>query len=240
MIDQRQPSQESPHHGYRGDNPGARDETFSPPGLTIAISREAGARGGTIGRHVGRKLNWQVFGQELLEHLMQDSSIQQEFSDGLSEEANRWVEEQLQRIVARGLDMPPPITAATRLTLALGAQGNVVLIGRGAGYLLPRQSTLHVRLIAPFEDRVAYMGEWLRLTPDEARHRVEVRDSRRAEFLTTFLRIQPGDIHGYDLIVNTSSFGEEMTTELIVQAARVKERLLREQGEESASPVPYQ
>src|SRR5206468_11200375 len=140
----------------------------------------------------------------------------QSLSDSLSEEAARWVEEQLVDLTTRqAMKLPGPVLNMARLSLGLGSQGHVVLIGRGAGFLLPRSSTLHVRLIAPLEDRIAYMAQWLRLTVEEARQRVRLRDSRRAEFLTNFLHRQPGEMYGYDLILNTSSFGEEVSAELI-------------------------
>ena len=108
------------------------------------------------------------------------------------------------------------------MSLTLGAQGRVVLIGRGAGFILPRDTTLHVRLVAPLEDRVAYMSQCFRLTLDEARERVRVRDARRSEYLGSYLRRPPGDVQGYDMILNTSSLGEEACAELIIQAARSK------------------
>jgi hypothetical protein len=222
---------ESPHHGYRGDRP-ARPGSFSPAGLTIAISREAGARGGTIGRRVGRKLGWQVYDQELLDYVVQEGTVQHGLTEGLNQAASRWVEERIQALVAAGLEMPPPVVGITRATLALGAQGHVLLVGRGAGFLLPRESTLHVRLVAPLEERIAYMAQWLRLTVEEARQRVQVRDQRRGDFLTTYLRRQPGEAHGYDLVLNTSTLGEEACTELICQAARLKEAHLLGAGEE--------
>lgn len=214
---------ESPHHGFRGEDSG-RMRPAVPAALTIAISREAGARGGTIGRRVGRLLGWQVYDQELLDYVMQDSTVQQGLMDSLSEEAAHWVEGRLHTFQSREeTNLPAAIVHIARTTLVLGAQGHVVLIGRGAGYLLPRTSTLHIRLVAPQEDRIAYMAQWLRLTVEEARQRVRLRDSRRAEFLTNFLHRQPGEVYGYDLILNTSSFGEEVSAELIVQAARARE-----------------
>ncbi len=45
-----------------------------PRGLTIAVSREAGSRGGTVARKVGQLLGWQVFGQEMLDYLVQDDT----------------------------------------------------------------------------------------------------------------------------------------------------------------------
>ena len=48
---------EPPLHGNRGDRePTKLLET--PLGLTVAISREAGARGGSIAKRVGKRLGW--------------------------------------------------------------------------------------------------------------------------------------------------------------------------------------
>ena len=48
-------------------------------------------------------------------------------------------------------------------------------IGRGAGCILPRESTLNVRVVAALEERIAYMAQWLRLTAEEAAERVRLR-----------------------------------------------------------------
>ena len=40
------------------------------------------------------------------------------------------------------------------LILALGAKGEGIFLGRGAGFLLPRETTLHVRVVAPLADRM--------------------------------------------------------------------------------------
>ncbi len=215
---------ESPRHGYQGDRASPPPRPPIPGGLTIAISREAGARGGTIGRRVGRKLGWQVYDQELLEHLIQDSNVQQGLVESLTDQAAGWVQQQLRDLIEAGqLDPNPPVVSLARLGLTLGAQGQVVLIGRGAGFLLPRASTLHVRLVAPLEDRVAYMSQCLRLTLEEAGQRVRLRDARRVEYLATHLHRQPGDLYGYDLVLNTSSLGEDLCAELVIHAARARE-----------------
>ena len=76
--------------------------------------------------------------------------------------------------------------------------------------------------MAPLEDRVAYMSQWLRLTLDEASEQVELRDRRRASFLDTHFHRAPADIYQYDLLLNSSLLGEELCAEMIVHAARAK------------------
>jgi len=97
-----------------------------------------------------------------------------------------------------------------------------VLIGRGTGCILPRETTLHVRIVAPLPQRIAYMSQWLRLTEEEAAERVRERDQRRAEYIATHFHRQASDVHQYDLVLNSSLLGEDVCADLIVQAARAK------------------
>jgi cytidylate kinase len=213
---------ESPLHGYRGEED---DESMLdvPAGLAIAISREAGARGATIARKAGEKLGWEVYTQDMLEYSAQNTTFRQDVIERLPTKAIEWIDEQLQRLLEQpNLSHHPNIVDLARLVLSLGAQGNVILLGRGAGFLLPRRSTLHVRLIAPLPDRVAYMSQWLRLTEEEAAEQVKKRDHRRTDFLSTHFHRKPNDVHVYDMILNTSMFGEERSADLIVAAAKAK------------------
>src|SRR4051794_6716030 len=164
LNDEPAPPPESPHHGFQGDR-GGGDLHGVPASLTIAVSREAGSRGTSIAHRAGAKLGWQVYPQEMLEYLTQEGTFRQDLFDQLAPTAAHWVEEQLESGQREGrLSRHPSVADMARLILALGATGEVVLIGRGAGYVLPPRSTLHVRLVAPRQDRVAYMSQWLRLT----------------------------------------------------------------------------
>ena len=214
---------EGPRHGFQGDRGAALLLTDMPCGLTIALSREAGARGGAIGRRVGQKLGWQVFDQELLEYMAQDGVVRQGVLDTLNPAAAVWAEERLQHLLRdQNLSQNPAILTLARVVLALGAQGEAVMIGRGSGFILPRASTLHVRLVAPLEERIAYMSQWQRLPVEEAAEMVRVRDERRVEFLQTHFHRRGADVHPYDMLLNTSLLGEDVCAELILTAARAR------------------
>jgi cytidylate kinase len=220
---------ESPLHGYRGE--AGRDASpILPIALTIAISREAGARGGTIARRAGAKLGWQVYGQDLLEYMVQDGSFRQELLDQLPANASAWVESQLHGLLARqNLSRNPSVLDLARNVLFVAAQGEAILLGRGSGCILPSVSTLNVRLFAPFDDRVAYMAQWLRLTEAEAAEQVRKRDKARGEFVLTHFHREPADLHQYDLLLNSSFLGEERCADLIVQAAHAKQSVLHDE-----------
>jgi cytidylate kinase len=214
---------EPPRHGFRGDRAARPISSSVPAALTLAFSRESGARGGTIGRRVGRKLDWPVYDQELLEYMAQDTVVHQGVMDNLTPAAAAWVEERLQQLLReQNISQHPSIQNLARVVLALGAQGEAVLIGRGAGFILPREATLHVRMIAPLEQRIGYMSQWMRLTRDEAAEKVRASDARRNEFISTHFHRDPDEVHQYDILLNASQLGEDVCAELIAQAARAR------------------
>jgi cytidylate kinase len=212
-----------PRHGFQGDRAPPPPAPDAPASLTIAISREAGSRGGSIARRAGSKLGWQVYTQELLEYISQEGQMRQDLMAAIQPAGQRWSEERIESLLReQNLSQHPSIGNLARIVLALGAQGEVILLGRGAGCILPAPSTLHVRIIAPLADRIAYMSQWMRLTLDEAAEQVRLRDTRRAEFIETHFHRQPGQPYQYDLLLNSSLLGEELCAELIAQAARAK------------------
>jgi cytidylate kinase len=187
------------------------------------VSRESGARGGTIARRAARKLGWQVFDQELLEYMAQEAAVNPGVLDNSLGPHAEWVEARLQHLLRSGeMSDHPSMVDLARIVLALAGQGQVVLLGRGAGHILPRETTLHVRVIAPLEDRIAYMAQWQRLTQEEATARVEQSDTHRAEFMSTHFRRVSQDIHLFDLLLNSSLLGEDVCADLVVHAARAR------------------
>jgi len=214
----------TPLHGYRGDRVEA---ATLPAGLTSTIIRETGARGGTIARHAGGKLGWQVYPQDLLEYVTQDAAARQEVLDDLPPGAEAWAQQQLQGLLQRqSISSNPSVIDLARIVLYLAARGEAIVVGRGAGCVLPAHATLNVRLVAPLENRIAYMAQWLRLTEAEAAEHVRRLDHRRAEFVQTHFHRDPADAHQYDLVLNSSLLGEERCADLIVQAAQAKAAVL--------------
>lgn len=212
----------SPLHGYRG----ALEEEAAvgvPAGLTVAISRETGSRGASIAKRAGDKLGWEVYSQDMLEYGAQNGALRQDLLDKLLPAAHAWIDEHFKHLLEeRDLSRHPNILDLAQLAITLGAQGSVILLGRGAGFLLPSRSTLHVRLVAPLEDRIAYMSQWQRLTMEEAAEYVRKSDHRRTDFLATHFHRKPNDVHLYDMVLNTSLLGEERCADVIAAAARAK------------------
>jgi len=224
-------SDDAPRHGNQGNRALPPAAPSVPVSLTIAVSRETGSRGGTIAHRAARKLGWSVYNQELLEYIAQEGAFRQGVADNQTPAAAQWAESHLDVLLReQNLSQHPSIAELARVVLALGAQGECVLIGRGAGSILPAESTLDVRIIAPLPARIAYMSQRLRLSREAAALHVQERDEQRSEFIVTHFHRQPSDIYQYDLVLNSSLLGEELCAELIAQAARAKLALRERNG----------
>lgn len=210
-----------PLHGFRGE---LSDPRTRPLGLTVAISREAGARGGSIARAVGQMLGWQVLDQELFDFLASDSVARADMLAEIPESAREWATRRFAEFTREhGIDAASPLGELAYLTLHLAARGDTVLIGRAAGFLLPAASTVHVRIVAPVEQRIAYLGQWLRLTHDEAAHELQSRDQRRTAMLRQLTGHDAREATAYDLVLNSDRLGLETCAELITQTVRAKQ-----------------
>jgi cytidylate kinase len=212
---------ETPLHGFQGDRRPVEASDF-PLGPAIAISREVGARGGAIARRLGGKLGWQVIDSDMLEYSAQDPTACASLLAELPPHAPAWIDQRMLWLQQHHvLAADESFEREARLILTLGAHGEVIFVGRGAGFILPRETTLHARMIAPQEDRISYMSQLLRLSREQAAEHVRQREAERAEFLGKCLQLPASGIV-YDMILNSSALGEELCAELIIQAANGK------------------
>jgi cytidylate kinase len=185
----------------------------------IAISREAGAGGGAIARMVATKLNWKVYDHELVEaiaHRMERPVDEVKIFDELAPSAVQdWL------LPLREEHYAPQeayLDHLAKLVEAIGRAGDSIVVGRGAGFILPRNETLSVRIIAPLKARAARLAERMGVSQRTARRAARDLDRRRAQFVRTMYRADANDSHNYDLVLDSDSLGLPMASELITRA----------------------
>jgi hypothetical protein len=210
---------QAPLHGFRGHAPAA--PAARPHGPVLAVSRQAGARGATIARKAAEILHWQVFDHDTLDYLAQDETAHARLLADVPADAAAWADAQLARLLRLGVE--GDAVRLVRLVLAVAARGSAVIVGRAAGFLLPPETTVHVRVVAPLEARVAYLAQELRLTRAEAVEEVRARDERRALFLGRTLALDPTDLTAYDAVVNSDRLGVEGAAQFVGWAVRTKQ-----------------
>jgi cytidylate kinase len=96
-----------------------------------------------------------------------------------------------------------------------------VVVGRGAGFILPRTITLSVRVIAPLPVRAERLAERMGVSFRTARRAARDLDRRRSQFERTMYRADPTDPHNYDLVLDSHSLGLSLSAGLVVRAVEL-------------------
>jgi len=212
----------APHHG----DPGVQllAHRYTPPALTVAISRETGSRGATIGKRVSQRLGWTYYDQELLQYLAQGERREDELLADLSDDARDWVRTHVELLKqVSGIARSPKELFVVEVILAIAAKGRAVILGRGAGAILPIRSVLHVRIVAPLTDRIGWIRQLHRLTTEQAADFVQKQDKQRTTILESLFRKPSKDAALYDMVLNSSRLGEQGCAHLIADAALHKQ-----------------
>src|SRR3954452_830669 len=178
---------------------------------SLCISREAGAGGGTIARMVGTRLDWKVYDHELLEaiaHRMEVSADEVRAFDELAPSVVQdWILPLREEYYA---PQEAYLDHLAKLVEAIGRAGESIIVGRGANFLLSRQDTLSVRIIAPLKSRAARLAERMHVSVRTARRAARDLDRRRTQFDRTMHRADPTDPHNSTPVLDSTSLGGGM------------------------------
>lgn len=208
----------------------------------ITISREYGSGGGEVASRLAALLGWRLIDHEIVVHVAQELNISVEEAEEYDERAESVVSLILNSMRAINPAMfavpPEPIIpdsqvyreALNRVVEAAAATYHVVIVGRGAQVLLQnRRDVLHVRIVAPFEKRVAYVENRERLDQEDARARIQMKDHDRYRYLQTEYHQRPDNVLLYDLVVNTNILDLDSAVDLIALALERKAQRLSTQ-----------
>ena len=208
--------------------------------FTIALSRESGARGTSTAREVGTRLGWMVYDHELLERIAKEMNLRTSLLQSVDEKRVSWLQECVEACVEAFTSVPSVSGSAyirhlTQTLFSLAAHGECVIVGRGAPQILPVETTLRVRLVAPVEWRIVAMSQKLGISREEAARQVERTDRDRVRFVMDHFQKEATDPHQYDLVLNASRYSVGECADLIVEGLR---RLQAHTPIESPTPLP--
>lgn len=202
----------------------------------ITISREYGSGGGEIAARLAQRLGWHLIDHEVVVRVAQELGVSEAEAEVYDERGEGLVSRiltSLQVIQPSILIATPPIAMTTdakeynearrRVIDAAVQTGHVVIVGRGAQVLLAnRRDVLHVRIVAPFDLRVAYVMQREGLDQASARTRIQGKDRDRSRYLQAQHHLNSDDPHLYDLVVNTGILDLDSTLDLVLLALERK------------------
>ncbi|HON59190.1 MAG TPA: cytidylate kinase-like family protein [Smithella sp.] len=188
-------------------------------GPIITISREPGAGGSEIARRLARALNMDLIGGQIIQHVADSAKMSRKVIESLDEREVTFRETLLSSLFGDNWPWPGEfLHHLMRVVGTIGIFGNVIIVGRGASYILPREKTFKVRIIAPLELRIRHFMEDRKYSRAEAEQYVIKTENNRKAFARKYFNADINDPNHYDMIINTEKISAPAATEAIIVA----------------------
>lgn len=214
---------------------GLKIENFKG-GPIITVSREAGAGGSDISRRLAKAMGMDLIGGQIIQHVADSAKMSRKVIESLDEREVTFRETLLSSLFGENRPWPNEyLHHLTRVIGTIGIFGNVIIVGRGANYVLPKEKIFRVRVIAPMALRIKYFMEDRGYTKAEAEQYIVKRDGNRKAFVRKYFNADIDDPAYYDLIINTEKISMASATESIVVAFHQRRSRKQIEKEEQSS-----
>ena len=215
------------------------NEEFAPINQmrAVTISREYGSGGGEIASRLARRLGWHLIDHAIVERVASELGTSQEEAEAHDEYTGGIVSQVLNSMQnlypAYMVNAPPEAFLSAedyrrtvdKIVRAAAARGQMVIVGRASQVILADlRDVLHVRIIAPFEKRVAYVMQREGVDHHTTEARIHRKDHERASYLEQEYHHHPDDAHLYDLVLNTSLLDLESAVDIMCFTLQQKAR----------------
>ena len=194
----------------------------------ITISREFGSGGRTIGKMVAEKLGYRFYDGELIDEVVKSSGLSREIVEKYDEYATHKNSFLYAIAVNSGGDNYNGLSVANRVQIAqaavikqLAEEGNCVIIGHGADYILrDREDCLNVFIRADMAFKAKRVIENYGETNVKIEERLRDKDTRRRVFYRSFTMRDWGVCENYHMMLDSSVVGLENCADIISRVAR--------------------
>ena len=185
-----------------------------------------------MARRVAEALGWKLVGNDLIDRVADQAGLPREEVAKKEERAPGFLE-RLVRALGRAVPelfprpaekVPEPeeaalVRATERIVAELAAEGNVVVVGRGAaGVLQQREDAIHIKIVAPKPYRIRAAMARFGIDAQEAERALAETDAGRARYHKQHYGRDWNDPANYHLVLNSEALGLDGAAQAIVNA----------------------
>lgn len=208
--------------------------------LIVTISRQFGSNGGEVGKLVASASNLLYVDHEIIEGVASRLGVNSQLVEQQDEHTSGTLGHVMDAVASSSpfnvnySNLRTLFNSTDRSTQKMrelaylrltqkfivetAAQGNAVIIGRGAQFLLqgfPR--TLHIYIFAPMETRIKNVMDSYQIGRKEAEQLIEQRDDAHDSYLRHHYGSDGRQPELYHLLINTGLVSSELAADLIRQ-----------------------
>lgn len=172
----------------------------------ITVSRDPGSGGKLVAKGIAECLNFDLFHQEVIHEMAQSAKVSSRVLESLDEKGLSMLDDWISAVVHKGHLWPDEyLQHLLKVIGTIGKHGNAVLVGRGANFVLPNESTFRLRVIAPQDFRAQKVAEEFDIAIKDAKRRILKTESDRRAFIRKYFHADIEDPKLYDLVINTGT-----------------------------------
>lgn len=174
--------------------------------LVITVSRQLGSGGELFAAALADRLDLEVFDRQIVEHIASTARVREQLVEylggGKRSELTLLVDAALRHewLTAREF-----VATLAQVVGSVAMLGDVLIMGRGANFLLGLDRGVHVRVVAPVAARVTRIAGREALDEAQARRLIEENDQSRREFVRHHFGEDIDDPTAYHLMINTAA-----------------------------------
>jgi cytidylate kinase len=201
----------------------------------ITVEREYGAGGSLVAAELARRKGWNLLDQQLTCEIAKLAGVQERAVAAHSEKCDPLVH-RLAKVFWRGsheralpigehiiFDTDQMVEMAHKVIEKVSREGNCVIVGRGAPYILRhRNDTFRVFIYGSREEKLRRLVE-LKMDEEEAKVMVDTIDRERAAFVRKYFDAEWPSRHLYHMLLNSDP-GTDYATETVLETMARLER----------------
>lgn len=197
------------------------DKPLPPP--IITVSRQTGSRGSYFASRLALKLDYQRFHREVVDAVCVSSGYRKRIVESLDEHYRSQLSVLVDSILTgQAVDNSDYTRYLCEAVLSMSRLGGIVLVGRGANFILGPKRGMHVRFIAPKERRIHNLRTYKGMSRIEAIAAIDDSDRLRREFVRKLFGADIDDPSHYDLVINADYIDVEELVDTVVTAYKGK------------------
>jgi cytidylate kinase len=194
-------------------------------GPCITISRETGAGADKVSAALleffqvfsdEHSISWTAFDKNLIEKILEDHHLPQKLSQYFVEDKLSELKSMLNELLGIHPNVGVLIKTTSRTILQLAQIGNVIIVGRAANIIAARlKNAIHIRLVAPFTQRVQHIEDIYNMDYKEAVEFVKKEDLARKHYVKSYFNKDIEDPLLYHMVINTGQIPYKKAARMI-------------------------
>jgi cytidylate kinase len=186
------------------------------PAPVITISREPGSGGTEIARKLAQELKMDIIGAQIIQKIAESADISAKLIESLDEKQITRRDDWLSSLIeTRHLWVDAYLRHLTKVIGTIGKQGNFIIVGRGAQYILPPEDTFRLRFVAAMEVKIQNVMRDFGSSRADAEKYIIKTDSDRRAYLRKYFNADVTNPSDYDMVINTGKLGIDGAVETV-------------------------